>query len=407
MVTEGLSPLNVSHPRHRPRGADRRCCATGGAPPACAGCGRCSTTASRCTARSWCARASTTAPCSTTRWPACSTATPSWPRSASCRSASAGSTPSRACGPTPRPRPRPSSTASRTGRTSSCAVLGRRLVFAADEYYLLAERPFPAAEAYEGFPMHEDGVGMARTFELEFARRRPTTPPASQAGFFAWVDARRARPTPTTSRTAGTRATAGPAAAGASVRGAAPGRHPHRRLRRPGARAAASRGSAATTCGWSPVDNQFFGGNTGVTGLLVGEDLARVLADEPEGHRYLLPDVCLSQRPLPRRHHARRPAPPGRGRRHRRPRPARRARAAGPQPAAADDPARRRHRRPPQRRQVDARQPHRRPPRGDRRGEARASPATARRSSRVAGRAVHARRHRRLAARRRRASTTR
>src|SRR3546814_10604008 len=47
------------------------------------------------------------------------------------------------------------------------AVLGRRLVFAADEYYLLADRPFPASESYEGFPMHEDGVGMARTFELE------------------------------------------------------------------------------------------------------------------------------------------------------------------------------------------------------------------------------------------------
>jgi NifB/MoaA-like Fe-S oxidoreductase len=42
------------------------------------------------------------------------------------------------------------------------------------------------------------------------------------------------------------------------------------------------------------VENRFFGGNVGVTGLLVGEDVARVLADEPEGHRYLLPDVCLS-----------------------------------------------------------------------------------------------------------------
>jgi hypothetical protein len=31
-----------------------------------------------------------------------------------------------------------------------------------------------------------------------------------------------------------------------------------------------------------------------VAGLLVGEDLQRVLADEPHGHRYLLPDVCLS-----------------------------------------------------------------------------------------------------------------
>jgi hypothetical protein len=43
------------------------------------------------------------------------------------------------------------------------------------------------------------------------------------------------------------------------------------------------------------VDNRYFGGNVGVAGLLVGEDLRRVLADEPQGHRYLLPDVCLSQ----------------------------------------------------------------------------------------------------------------
>src|SRR5687767_4986286 len=50
-------------------------------------------------------------------------------------------------------------------------LLGRRLVFAADEYYLLADRPFPPPEAYEGFPMHEDGIGMARAFELEFAGR--------------------------------------------------------------------------------------------------------------------------------------------------------------------------------------------------------------------------------------------
>jgi hypothetical protein len=44
-----------------------------------------------------------------------------------------------------------------------------------------------------------------------------------------------------------------------------------------------------------PVDNRYFGGNIAVAGLMVGADLARVLADQPEGHRYLLPDVCLSQ----------------------------------------------------------------------------------------------------------------
>ena len=43
-----------------------------------------------------------------------------------------------------------------------------------------------------------------------------------------------------------------------------------------------------------PVENRFFGGNTGVTGLMTGEDVGRVLADQPQGDRYLLPDVCLS-----------------------------------------------------------------------------------------------------------------
>jgi NifB/MoaA-like Fe-S oxidoreductase len=44
-----------------------------------------------------------------------------------------------------------------------------------------------------------------------------------------------------------------------------------------------------------PVANRFFGGNVGVAGLLVGEDVGRVLAEEPAGQRFLLPDVCLSR----------------------------------------------------------------------------------------------------------------
>ena len=67
------------------------------------------------------------------------------------------------------------------------ATLGRPLVFAADEYYLMADRPFPPVERYGTFELHEDGVGMARSFELEFTGRadRPIGP---QAGFFHWVD---------------------------------------------------------------------------------------------------------------------------------------------------------------------------------------------------------------------------
>jgi hypothetical protein len=43
------------------------------------------------------------------------------------------------------------------------------------------------------------------------------------------------------------------------------------------------------------VENQYFGGTIGVAGLLTASDLARALADQPEDHRYLLPDACLSK----------------------------------------------------------------------------------------------------------------
>ena len=48
--------------------------------------------------------------------------------------------------------------------------LGRRMVFAADEYYLLAGRPIPTARHYEGFPQHENGIGIARAFSDAFTR---------------------------------------------------------------------------------------------------------------------------------------------------------------------------------------------------------------------------------------------
>jgi NifB/MoaA-like Fe-S oxidoreductase len=182
-------------------------------------------------------------------------------------------------------------------------VLGRRLVFAADEYYLLAGRPFPAAEDYEGFPMHEDGIGMARTFELEF-NGRSATPTGVQSGFFAWVDGAPA---------AGYRAPRNPAAStglrasgGCHATDGSAGRVALRPAR--GAPIGVLTGHYGAQVLRPLIDqlgrddvrvvevrNEFFGGNTGVTGLLVGADLGRVLAGEPEGHRYLLPDVCLSE----------------------------------------------------------------------------------------------------------------
>ena len=45
---------------------------------------------------------------------------------------------------------------------------GSAVVFAADEFYLLAGRPFPAYEEYEDFPQIENGVGMVSMFVKEF-----------------------------------------------------------------------------------------------------------------------------------------------------------------------------------------------------------------------------------------------
>jgi len=159
-------------------------------------------------------------------------------------------------------------------------AVGRRVAFAADEYYLLAGRPFPSAGTYEGFPMHEDGIGMARAFELELAGHR-TEPLGVQPGFFAWVDGAPAegyrRP----------RATMAPAATDAN----ADARPVTVITSEYGGRVL---GPLLPAVDLLVVPNRFFGGNIAVTGLLVGQDIATALATRPPGRRFLLPDVCLS-----------------------------------------------------------------------------------------------------------------
>jgi putative radical SAM enzyme (TIGR03279 family) len=49
-------------------------------------------------------------------------------------------------------------------RELAMATLGRRMFFAADEFYLLAGEDFPPAEDYEDYPQLENGIGMARKF---------------------------------------------------------------------------------------------------------------------------------------------------------------------------------------------------------------------------------------------------
>ncbi len=171
--------------------------------------------------------------------------------------------------------------------------VGRRMVYAADEYYLMAERPFPPAATYEGFPQHENGLGMARAFEAAFGGDEHAAL-GVRPGFFASVDGapaagyRSTRQSPHGARGTGTPADGSDAGATAPV------------AILTGEYGALVLAPLVDSLGREdirlvPVTNHFFGGNIGVSGLLTGTDLAAVLADQPEGHRYLLPDSCLSE----------------------------------------------------------------------------------------------------------------
>jgi len=165
------------------------------------------------------------------------------------------------------------------------AHVGHRLVHAADEYYLLASRPFPDLESYDGLAQHENGIGMARAFERELLGGTGVAGRA-RSGFFAWVD-------------------------GAPAEGYR-GRRSHPGLRLVQERAPRSGVTVLTgeygarvirpllaQAGYAgvevvAVENEFFGGNIAVTGLVTGADVGRALEQSPAGRRYLLPDVCLS-----------------------------------------------------------------------------------------------------------------
>jgi len=48
------------------------------------------------------------------------------------------------------------------------ARFDRRMVYAADEFYLMAQKEFPPEEAYDGYPQLDNGVGLIRSTREEF-----------------------------------------------------------------------------------------------------------------------------------------------------------------------------------------------------------------------------------------------
>ena len=150
-------------------------------------------------------------------------------------------------------------------------ALKRGVVFAADEYYLLAGRPFPAAASYEGFPQHENGIGMAAAFAEAFAAGAARRGRRS-GGFFRSIDGAPAlgyrAPHAGGTGDGSWRATAAEPGAPVAILTGAYGSQVLRPLLD-----TAGFGDVETVA----VENTFFGGNIGVTGLLTGADLGRAL----------------------------------------------------------------------------------------------------------------------------------
>ncbi len=225
-------------------------------------------------------------------------------------------------------------------------ALARRMVFAADEYYLMSGRPFPPSGEYEGFPQHENGVGIARAFHDSFFGDHDLARGA-RSGFFSSVDGAPA---------SGYRAVRAPQATGKSptapctccasspcARSVSPDPSVlHSRASDGSCRTARDgRETIVVTGGYGGdvlrplldeanlcevkllvVENSFFGGNIAVAGLMAGCDVARALSGVSDGAnprpnpaanrevnpradpgsdpganpgvRVLLPDVCLS-----------------------------------------------------------------------------------------------------------------
>ncbi len=136
------------------------------------------------------------------------------------------------------------------------ASLGTRFVWAGDELYLQAGSPLPAARAYEGFAIAEDGIGLVRRFEDGWRRAIRHAP------------ARLFRPRVVSVVTG--------------------------EMYAPRLAALVDRLDVeGLTVRLIPIPNEWFGRGIGVAGLLTGQDIQSQLAGRDLGDAVLVPAVAL------------------------------------------------------------------------------------------------------------------
>ena len=166
------------------------------------------------------------------------------------------------CDPTPWRRPSACSTRSAELAGPLQKALGRPLSMRRMSTTCSPGATF-TGRGYDGYPQHENGIGMARAFIDAFARPAAGGPGGVRHGFFASVDAApaegyRAVRLPTVAAGVDDRpVTVLTGTYGARVLGPLLASHPRRDVH------------------LHAIANDFFGGNIGVAGLLTGEDVAR------------------------------------------------------------------------------------------------------------------------------------
>jgi len=167
-------------------------------------------------------------------------------------------------------------------------ALGRRIFQASDELYVTAGVDVPPSAHYDAFAQHENGIGMIRAFYDELDRLESgsgstspivtgewrSMPAAPAEGYRA---PRHDLPDPD--------ADDGPVVIVTGAYGRQVLEPVLGRLER----------LAGRTMRIMDIENSFFGGNTAVAGLMVGEDIIRRFeADGEPAGAYVLPDVALS-----------------------------------------------------------------------------------------------------------------
>ncbi|MGL5434115.1 MAG: DUF512 domain-containing protein [Lachnospiraceae bacterium] len=138
---------------------------------------------------------------------------------------------------------------------------GSHFIHASDEFYILAKRPMPEEDQYDGYPQLENGVGMLRILDTEIARELDRLSDeimesAAAPEELSIVTGRLAWP---------------------YIQEQADkvmAKYPQKKIR------------------IYPVKNEFFGEMITVAGLITGQDIIKQLKDKPLGDRLLLP-VCM------------------------------------------------------------------------------------------------------------------